>query len=43
MTKKKIAGTKNVYELAQERLKLYLMNLIIYMCHSPEVKTAGYC
>ena len=42
MTKKKIAGTKNVYELAQERLKV-IFNELIYMCHYPEVKTAGYC
>ena len=40
MAKKKIAGTKNVYELAQERLKVIFNE---YMCHSPEVKTAGYC
>ena len=42
MTKKKIAGTKNVYELAQERLKV-IFNEFDNIYVSPEVKTAGYC
>ena len=44
MAKKKIAGTKNVYELAQERLKVIFNEFDnIYVSFPPEVKTAGYC
>lgn len=43
MGKKKIAGTKNVYELAQERLKVIFNEFDNIYVSFPEVKIVGCC
>lgn len=38
-----MAVSKNVYELAQERLELILRSSIQYACRFPEGRTVAYC